>query len=217
MNLAPKAVLVVGGARSGKTQFAQEVGEKLGKALWIVSADRNQADDELKDRLAALQERRSKNGHIHLEWPFEWEVFQETCAKFGPDCVVLDSMTLMVARELSQNIGRYNSAQLFRHLDAETDQWLKVLGASRIPLVIVSNETGEGVVPSSIPGRLFRDAMGLINQKLSASCQVVVEQKFGNSLLIRGGDLLFQGAKTEPEMVRRLEGSGALRDWFKLP
>ncbi|MCY3768149.1 MAG: bifunctional adenosylcobinamide kinase/adenosylcobinamide-phosphate guanylyltransferase [Gammaproteobacteria bacterium] len=148
--------LIVGGARSGKSSHALRVAESLpGNRHFIATAEAR--DGEMADRIARHQKERSAS----------WQLTEETCCLSGqtprfaePDVVLVDCLTLWVANWLGSGNADGWPEEKRRFLDG--------LAASRAHWLLVSNETGMGVVPADRLSRQFVDESGRLHQELSA-------------------------------------------------
>lgn len=158
------AILIGGGARSGKSSFAQKMAEELpGQRAYIATAQAR--DREMEQRIAKHQADRGAAWHTTIEEPLELTTcLQQAGADF--DIILVDCITLW----LSNLMGRDDSdQQIFAAIDALSDS-LILLPAT---IILVSNEVGLGLVPEHPSGRRFRDLAGFANQKLAQACQEV--------------------------------------------
>ncbi|MFH1808799.1 MAG: bifunctional adenosylcobinamide kinase/adenosylcobinamide-phosphate guanylyltransferase [Pseudomonadota bacterium] len=169
-------VLYTGGARSGKSARAQQVAERLGpRRLFVATAE--PGDDEMQARIARHQAERGEG----------WTTVEEAMApamallRHGPqhDVVVLDCLTLWVSNLLCAELDDDELARRFDALDA-------ALRSCRVPVLLVSNEVGLGLVPGDALSRRYRDALGSLNQKMAASCDAVVVMVSGLPLVLKG-------------------------------
>jgi adenosyl cobinamide kinase/adenosyl cobinamide phosphate guanylyltransferase len=152
-------VLVTGGARSGKSRFAEARLRRLAPAPWCYVATAQALDGEMEERIGLHRERRGDDW-VTVEEPFN----PERALKEARGGALLDCVTLW----LSNRLLRGDSDQA---LLAAADE----LAASiRVPTVMVTNEVGAGIVPESPLGRRFRDLAGLCNQRLAAHADEVV-------------------------------------------
>jgi adenosylcobinamide kinase / adenosylcobinamide-phosphate guanylyltransferase len=167
-----RRILVLGGARSGKSRFAQALAER--SSLRRVFVATGQAfDDEMRERIARHREERSAN----------WETCEEPLAlaeivraKTGEDAVVLvDCLTLWLSNIL---LAEYD-------VEGEIAVLSRAVEAALGPLILVSNEVGHGIVPGTPLGRAFRDAQGRLNQAMAAICDGVVLVTAGCPTLVK--------------------------------
>ena len=168
----PALTLVVGGARSGKSAFAEGLVVASGRPRrYIATAEA--WDDEMRDRIA--RHRRDRAGDwTTIEAPLD---LPAALAVTPPDAAVLiDCATLWLTNHL-----------LAEHdLAAETEALVAALAACPAPVVIVSNETGWGIVPENALARRFSDDQGRLNQRLAARADLVVTVIAGLPLALKG-------------------------------
>ena len=146
--------LVLGGARSGKTRHALRLAEAAGPArLYVATAEAG--DAEMADRIARHRAERGR-GWRTLEAPLD---LAPAVAAAGVDAVLVDCLTLWLANLMAAG----------RDPEAETAALLAALAAAPAPVLLVSNEVGLGLVPETPLGRRFRDAQGLLNQRVAAA------------------------------------------------
>lgn len=153
-------VFVTGGARSGKSNFAQQQAEThAGSLLYIAPAEIE--DDEMLQRVRMHQDTRGERWHL-LEEPL-WLTDKLIDAASGKGALLLDCVTLWVTN-------------LFFHFDeksgpvlAEIDRFIELAWQLDEPLYLVSNELGGGIVPENRMVRQFRDLAGIVNQRLAAA------------------------------------------------
>jgi len=159
MTLSP-ITLVLGGARSGKSTFAEGL-VSAEPGPWTYLATAEPGDDEMRARIAAHRARRGGTWET-VEAPLDLADALSGAAEERP--VLIDCLTLWLANLLAAE----------RDLVAETAGLLQALEARRSPTVLVSNEVGLGIVPETPLGRRFRDDAGRLNQQLAAVAQRVV-------------------------------------------
>jgi adenosylcobinamide kinase / adenosylcobinamide-phosphate guanylyltransferase len=153
-----RLVFITGGARSGKSSFAQHQAESCPGALLYLAAAREE-DAEMAERIRTHQALRGDRWHT-LEAPLE--VAQALSAANGYGAILFDCVTLWL------------SNQLFHHQEdqsrilAEVDQLATTLAQLTLPVFVVSNEVGSCIVPENRLARLFRDLAGTTNQRLAA-------------------------------------------------
>lgn len=158
MSRAPDITLVLGGSRSGKSEYAERLAAPRGPVTYVATAD--PLDNETIARIRAHRERRP------VEWP---TVVAAGTGLAGAvesaltNTVLVDSMTMYAARLLELCADpREEVLSLIRDLEA-TDR----------SIIIVSDEVGMGVVPASAEGRRFRDFLGWVNQVLAEAADNV--------------------------------------------
>jgi adenosylcobinamide kinase/adenosylcobinamide-phosphate guanylyltransferase len=158
--LAP-VTLVLGGARSGKSRHAEAlVASQPGPCVYLATAQAG--DGEMAARIADHRARRGRRW-ITVEEPLDLTgALTRAC---GPDrAVLVDCLTLW----LSNLLGAERDAA------AECERFLATLPGLAGPVVLVSNEVGQGVVPDNALARAFIDHAGRLHQDLAAAAQRVV-------------------------------------------
>jgi adenosylcobinamide kinase/adenosylcobinamide-phosphate guanylyltransferase len=149
--------LVLGGAASGKSRFAQNLAENhSGSLLYVATAQAG--DDEMVDRIARHREARGARWRT-LEAPLDLTVVVPAAAGHG--AVLVDCVTLWITNLLLAT-GRPELVW------PEIDSFIDVLAGLPAPIILVSNEVGQGIVPEHALGRVFRDLAGQVNQRLAA-------------------------------------------------
>ncbi len=166
-----RLTLVLGGARSGKSRYAESLFSAW-PPPWIYLATAQAGDDEMNARIESHRARR------HESW-LTIEVPRDLVAalaerKGSPvliDCLTLWLSNLLLAdADIEHEIGRLEST----------------LAAAAIPIVLVGNEVGSGIVPDHPLGRRFRDLQGIVNQRMAALADCVVLMVAGLPLAVKG-------------------------------
>jgi adenosylcobinamide kinase/adenosylcobinamide-phosphate guanylyltransferase len=153
-------IFVTGGARSGKSRFAQAQAEKHpGQLLYVATA--LGSDEEMVARITRHQAERGPRW-VTLEEPLDWVTLlpnqaQENAAILV-DCVTIWISNLLVIEGLDENL-----------ILERTDAAIVAMQSLACPVYVVSNEVGQGVVPVSPLGRTFRDIAGRVNQRMSSA------------------------------------------------
>ncbi len=153
-------VLVLGGARSGKTRRA--LGHADGSAEKIYVATAQAFDREMEERIAAHRQERAGHGWRTVEAPLD--LAGALSPRVAADAtIVVDCLTLWLTNLM---LGGHA-------VDAATDALIAALAESPSRVVLVSNEVGLGIVPENALARQFRDAQGRLNQRLAAELGTV--------------------------------------------
>jgi len=160
-----RLVLILGGARSGKSRFAQDLAARLNETGVLFVATAEAGDAEMRERIQI--HRRSR--------PADWETLEcpinvgATLAQSADrhTVVVVDCLTLLVSNILLA-VADSNPQRAQGLVEAETASLLAACRKRQGTVIIVSGEVGQGVVPGNSLGRTFRDLLGWANQALAA-------------------------------------------------
>jgi adenosylcobinamide kinase/adenosylcobinamide-phosphate guanylyltransferase len=166
-----RLTLVLGGARSGKSRYAESLVTAL-PGPWIYVATAEARDAEMAERIAAHQARRGA-GWRTLETPRD---VVGAVTAHGTTPLLVDCLTLWLANALLASAD----------VDAEIERLEAALEQASAPLVLVANEVGFGIVPDNALGRRFRDLQGLLNQRIATRADRVVLVVAGVPLTIKG-------------------------------
>ena len=157
----PRHTLVLGGARSGKSRFAEGLAAETGLAgVYVATAIA--FDDEMRDRIARHQADRAGATWSTVEEPLDLvgALRRESSAA---RILLVDCLTLWLTNVM---LGG-------RDPDAESRALTAALPDLAGAVIFVSNEVGSGIVPENGLARAFRDAQGRLNQRLAAACDRV--------------------------------------------
>lgn len=169
-----QVVLITGGARSGKSLYAEERAREAGaRRLYLATAEAG--DDEMARRIAEHRERRGE----------EWMTIEEPTEisralvrhRGGIDCALVDCLTLW----LSNLLLRQDAGAATKKLDELIDA-LKLLD---FHVFFVTNELGSGVVPDNPLARQFRDLVGRANQRIAEAADEVVLMVAGLPMIVK--------------------------------
>ncbi|MEO3429872.1 bifunctional adenosylcobinamide kinase/adenosylcobinamide-phosphate guanylyltransferase [Pelagibius sp. CAU 1746] len=168
----PPVTLVLGGARSGKSSYAEQLAESQGgDRVYLATA--TAGDAEMADRIARHRERRGARWRT-VEAPLDLGGALAASAS-SHSVVLVDCLTLWLS-----NI-------LFKELDVENEcgKLVSMLPGLNGPVIFVSNEVGLGIVPDNALARRFRDDAGRLNQAVAAAAQSVVFVAAGLPLALK--------------------------------
>ena len=171
--MAKRLIFLLGGARSGKSRYAEMWARDHGQQVVFV-ATAQAFDDDMRERIARHQHERPAHWHT-LEAP------QQTGAALAKqlvanlyDTVLIDCITLLAANVLLALSEEATQAEVNTAVLAEIEQLLAVYAQSSANWLIVSNEVGMGVVPPTKLGRLYQDALGRANQRIAERADEVL-------------------------------------------
>jgi adenosylcobinamide kinase/adenosylcobinamide-phosphate guanylyltransferase len=172
---------ILGGARAGKSRFAQELAAKLRRRVLFV-ATCEPLDEEMDARIKAHQRSRPRNWKT-LETPTD--VAKAMRGKIGnAEVVIIDCLTLLVSNLMGTE--DMNAETLEKKVTAELEELLTFVRTTNAHFIIVSNEVGLGVVPAYPAGRVYRDALGMANQMLARNADKVYFMVAGIPIPLKG-------------------------------
>jgi adenosylcobinamide kinase / adenosylcobinamide-phosphate guanylyltransferase len=181
-------VLVTGGARSGKSTFAERYAAHLGeRGIYIATSPI--FDEELEQRVSLHQARREQS-------PFPWETVEEPFhlvdklselqarpdVQEGRTVLLVDCLILW----LSNWLVREDAEPSVEHLLGQSMALQVAIRSFTGTILFVTNEVGYGIVPEYPLGRVFRDAAGIMNQRIAEECEQVFLVTAGIPLEIKG-------------------------------
>jgi adenosylcobinamide kinase/adenosylcobinamide-phosphate guanylyltransferase len=176
--------LILGGARSGKSSYAQRMALDLGGPDVLFVATAEAYDDEMCARIAAHRAERPA-GWRTLEAPLR--VGEQIAASAADARVILvDCLTLLASNALLAAGEAATDQEAEAAVLAEAAGLLAACRASDATWIVVSNEVGLGLVPPYPLGRRYRDALGRANQRLAAAADRVVLMVAGLPLQVKG-------------------------------
>lgn len=170
-----KLIFILGGARSGKSTFAQQLAEsRKTEVLFVATAEAG--DDDMAARIAHHQAERPAHWRT-LEVPLA--VAQALTTVAPAPVVVLDCVTLWVTNLLLRPNADWATAE------AELGQLLAWYDTQSCELIVVSNEVGLGIIPADTLSRTFREWLGWFNQRLAARADEVYLMVAGLPIVIK--------------------------------
>lgn len=178
--MAEKCIFILGGARSGKSRYAQELAGKLGtKVLFVATGEA--LDEEMQARIDEHRKAR----------PGSWRTL-ETATDIGKqiekqigdaEVVIIDCLTLLVSNLLGDEPD-YLKAE--KQAMAEMNELVACINRLDVNFIIVSNEVGMGLVPETRLGRLYRDLLGKANQLIAQHANEVYFMLAGMPMRVKG-------------------------------
>lgn len=173
-----RLVLILGGARSGKSSHAERMARELGGRVTYV-ATAQPLDDEMRQRIAFHRAVRPAAWRT-IEEPLDLAGAVRTATKES-DVVLIDCLTLWVSNRLCGVPYPDSSAewiaavsQLEVGLSGELDSIFETVRSHDGTVILVSNEVGMGLVPPSPLSRAYRDLLGMVNRRIAAEAEKVL-------------------------------------------
>jgi adenosylcobinamide kinase/adenosylcobinamide-phosphate guanylyltransferase len=174
--------LLLGGARSGKSSYAQRLAEESGKSVTYL-ATAQALDDEMSTRIQKHQSERPAHWQT-LEIPLE---LASHVGEIKSDVVILDCMTLLATNLLMQfeKNELVDEAPFTEAVYREVADLLAAIRVSKKDWLIISNEIGLGLVPPYQMGRVYRDLLGWANQRLAREADKVIFLVAGIPMVVK--------------------------------
>jgi adenosylcobinamide kinase/adenosylcobinamide-phosphate guanylyltransferase len=180
------STLVLGGARSGKSGYAEKLAMQTGREL-VYIATASASDDEMAARIA----------HHRSSRPAHWRTVEEplhlalAIANFSTphNIILIDCLTLWLTNLLFSPGGQYpdvGNISLPALFETERAALLEALQSAPGDIILVSNEVGMGIVPMGAVSRCFTDEAGRLNQAVAAVCERAVFVAAGLPLTLKG-------------------------------
>jgi adenosylcobinamide kinase/adenosylcobinamide-phosphate guanylyltransferase len=166
-----RLTLVLGGARSGKSRYAESLVMAL-PSPWLYVATAEARDSEMAARVAVHKGRRGPDWTT-VETPRD---IAGALAANANTPALVDCLTLWLSNVLLADAD----------VDAEIEHLDRALARAPAPVVLVANEVGSGIVPDNALGRRFRDLQGLLNQRIAARADRVFLVVAGLPLTLKG-------------------------------
>lgn len=174
-----KITVVTGGARSGKSSYAEQIAKGIGldeKVLYIATAIA--FDEEMQDRVNKHKEARPKHWETYEGFENLHDIILEKGDKYNT--ILLDCITVMITNIMFNN-GKFDEYNITQEVLDEiessvTDQLEKLLASAnekKTHLIMVTNEVGSSVVPEAKLARVFRDLAGRANQLIAKGAHEV--------------------------------------------
>jgi adenosylcobinamide kinase/adenosylcobinamide-phosphate guanylyltransferase len=170
-------IFVTGGARSGKSDFVQELAEKLeGKRLFIATAEA--LDDEMKERIRKHQEKRGDRWNT-IEEPLDLgNAIRSVSNSYRT--ILVDCLTVW----LSNLLMEYKDEDEI--ISEMMDDFFTSMDDFEETIIVVSNEVGLGIVPDNEMARIYRDKLGFLNQRMAKRADHVYVLISGIPVKIKG-------------------------------
>ena len=157
---------ILGGARSGKSSYAERRAMQYPQVTYVATGGRREGDAEWDERIALHQERR----------PHHWMTIESTdlvtTISQATTPLLIDCLTMWLTAKLdeadawNEDPDAHEQALSLVHADIRALE--EAVQHSPVDLILVSNEVGQGIVPATASGRLFRDLMGIVNASIAS-------------------------------------------------
>lgn len=179
-------VLITGGARSGKSRFAQHLAQRSGRRVLFV-ATALPGDEEMRRR---IEQHKRERPHGWRTLEAAREVGRETLRALGDaEVVVVDCITLLVSNVILRHVDETAAPEAADLAESEAlrevTELLHCIEQSGADFIIVTNEVGLGIVPANHISRLYRDLLGKANQMLADAADEVFMMVAGLPLRIK--------------------------------
>jgi adenosylcobinamide kinase/adenosylcobinamide-phosphate guanylyltransferase len=175
--MGKKMILITGGCRSGKSRFALDyANQHFSKKLYLATCEA--LDEEMAQRIEHHKKMRGPEWRT-IEEPIEI-VDQIGLHGTGAEVILLDCLTLWLSNLL---IKWDDDLRIIE----ETERLINAMKQSQPAFLIISNETGMGIVPADALGRRFRDLSGTTNQKIAEAADTAIFMVSGIPLFLKGG------------------------------
>jgi adenosylcobinamide kinase/adenosylcobinamide-phosphate guanylyltransferase len=184
-----KIVLVTGGARSGKSTYAENYVAQMGSAICYI-ATAIPFDDGMKERIKLHRAQRPRDWETVEKYEGLSELFMQQQGKYH--AYLLDCLTLMVTNLMFKDMPDFDTlvterlATMESMIYKEVDEMVEAIRESGSSVVMVTNEVGMGIVPENAIARLYRDIAGRVNQRIGHAADEVYLVVCGQALKIKG-------------------------------
>ena len=176
--MSARLTLILGGSRSGKSRRADALAAASGLPVsYVATCDTSLMDDEMRARVGLHRGRR----------PADWQTIEDrfdlvnVMGEQSGRLLLVDCLTLWLAWQHTKRRGEEETL-------AELDAVLHAASERALPMILVSNELGMGIVPTSSEARAFRDLCGRSNQLAASRAERVEFMIAGLPLVLKGGE-----------------------------
>ncbi|MCW8825714.1 MAG: bifunctional adenosylcobinamide kinase/adenosylcobinamide-phosphate guanylyltransferase [Gammaproteobacteria bacterium] len=176
--------LILGGARSGKSRFAEQLASKSDKKVFYIATaevEHSAQDPEMAERIRRHQQQR----------PSHWQTIEEPLKLADrlkelateEHTILVDCLTLWLSNLLTEGDG---DEVVTQRLTDETAKLIELLPQLPGEIILVSNEVGLGIVPMGELSRTFCDESGRLNQQIASVCDRVTFMAAGLPMILKG-------------------------------
>ena len=172
-----QSILLLGGARSGKSRTAVQMAKAYGdRVLYVATAEAK--DEEMRARIEVHRSKRPAIWRTIEVTSNVGSAVQGALVEGEVDVVLLDCLTMLLSNVMLEGLPDTEVENLDvttarARVAAELDELLATVGSCVVPWIVVSNEVGCGLVPPTQLGRTYRDLLGWANQRLAAAADAV--------------------------------------------
>ena len=167
---------VLGGARSGKSRFAQQLASRFPSVVFIATA--KPCDEEMRLRIEGHRQSRPQQWQTR-EVPLDLDAALSDL-RDDDQMAIIDCLTVYLANVMSKAAGEETAIR--EHID----RFCSALKETKVSIILVSNEVGSGVHPTTFVGRQYCDLLGELNQRVAALADNVVLMVAGVPLAVKG-------------------------------
>lgn len=171
-----RIILILGGARSGKSRYAVELAEQLSKKVVFI-ATATLPDEEMNERIKLHKSFRPKYWKVIEEAKEVASILPQLKEKF--EVVLIDCLGLLISNLLADNLKD-------KAIERRIKRLINTISKVKITTILVSNEVGSGIVPDNPLARRFRDILGLANQIVAEKADKVIFMQSGIPIKIKG-------------------------------
>lgn len=187
--MAEQCILILGGTRSGKSRFAQEMALRLGgRVLFVATGEA--LDEEMRQRIEEHKRRRPPHWRtVEVATGVGTRIREEIG---DARIVIVDCLTLLVSNVIGwhgNDPEQINPELVDKRLAVEVEELVGCIADSTATFILVSNEVGMGLVPENRLGRLYRDLLGKVNQVLAEHADCVYFMLGGIPLRLKGKEI----------------------------
>ena len=179
-----KFILILGGVRSGKSQFAQEMASRMGGGVLFVATG-EPLDEEMRHRIEEHRKMRPSNWRT-VEAPLS--VGRRIREQIGDaQVVIVDCLTLLVSNVIGRcgDPEQVDARLVSEKVAVEIEELVACIEEAGASFVLVSNEVGMGLVPDNRLGRLYRDCLGKANRELAERADTVYFMIAGIPMVVK--------------------------------
>ena len=178
-----KLIFIIGGARSGKSNFAEKMAVDSGKSVAYLATARP-LDEEMAFRIEKHREKRLNTWETYEE-PIR---VRELVSRLGleKEVILIDCLTLLTSNLLLRKEDKVEDPEWQKEILLEIEKLAEISFRVTAQVIIVSNEVGMGLIPDNTLGRVYRDILGRANSIIADKADEVFLMVSGIPLKIKG-------------------------------